>query len=324
VEERELGRSGLRVSRIVLGCGNFGGVGSAPDWFGRGTGEEEAFRIMDAAWEQGITTFDTADAYGGGRSESFIGAWLRTKSAIVRERIVLQTKTFNPMDSGHDSGLSRSRIRRQIESSLRRLGVESVGLYLAHEFDPVVPPTETVLAFDELVREGKVGVVGASNFDEEQLADAVGIAERDELVRYECVQNGYSLLERRDRERVIPFCRDHGIGYQAFSPLAGGWLTGKYRRGEEPPPGSRMTQRPESYVAYRRDSVFSSVEALERESAERGVSAAALALAWLLAQPDVTAVVIGPGRAQHLEPVDGARRVQLSAEERDALTELFE
>jgi aryl-alcohol dehydrogenase-like predicted oxidoreductase len=324
VEERELGRSGLRVSRIVLGCGNFGGIGSAPAWFGRGTGEEEAFRIMDAAWERGITTFDTADAYGGGRSESFIGAWLRTKGASVRDRIVLQTKTFNPMDSGHDSGLARPRVRRQIESSLKRLGVESVGLYLAHEFDPAVPSAETVHTFDELVREGKVGVVGASNFDEEQLAEAVEIAEREGLVRYDCVQNGYSLLERRDRETMIPFCRDHGIGYQAFSPLAGGWLTGKYRRGETPPVGSRMTQRPEPYLGYRRDSVFSSVEALERESAERGVSAAALALAWLLAQPDVTAVVIGPGRAGHLEPVDGAQRVQLSAEDRDALAELFE
>jgi aryl-alcohol dehydrogenase-like predicted oxidoreductase len=324
VEERELGRSGLRVSRIVLGCGNFGGIGSAPDWFGRGTDKKGAFRIMDAAWDLGITAFDTADAYGGGRSESFIGAWLRTKGANVRDRIVLQTKTFNPMDHGQDSGLARSRVRRQIESSLSRLGVESVGLYLAHEFDPVAPPAETVLVFDELVREGKVGAVGASNFDAEQLAEAVEIAEREGLVRYECVQNGYSLLERRDSETVIPFCREHGVGYQAFSPLAGGWLTGKYRRGEAPPTGSRMTQRPEPYLAYRRDSVFSSVEALERESAERGVSAAALALSWLVAQPDVTAVVIGPGRTEHLEPVDGAQRLQLSAAERDALTELFE
>jgi aryl-alcohol dehydrogenase-like predicted oxidoreductase len=324
VEERQLGRSGLRVSRIVLGCGNFGGIGSSPDWFGRGTDEDEAFRIMDAAWEQGITTFDTADAYGGGRSESFIGAWLRTKGASVRDRIVLQTKTFNPMDEGHDSGLARSRIRRQIESSLRRLGVESVDLYLAHEFDPVVLPEEPVLAFDELVREGKVGVVGASNFDAAQLADALEISERGGLVRYECVQNGYSLLERGDRESVIPFCHEYGLGYQAFSPLAGGWLTGKYRRGEAPPRGSRMTQRPEPYLAYRRESVFSSVEALEQESAKCGVSAAALALTWLLAQPEVTAVVIGPGRVEHLEPVDGAQRLQLSPAERDALTELFE
>jgi aryl-alcohol dehydrogenase-like predicted oxidoreductase len=323
MEERELGRSGVRVSRIVLGCGNFGGVGSAPAWFGRGTPKETAFRIMDAAWDHGITTFDTADAYGGGRSESFIGEWLATKRADVRDRIVLQTKTFNPMDTGQPQGLSRIRVRRQIEGSLARLGVDRVAVYMAHEFDPEVSQEETLVVFDELIRAGKVGAVGASNFGAEQLAEAVEIAELEGLARYETVQNCYSLLERGDRETVIPVCREHGLGYQAFSPLAGGWLTGKYRPSEDPPPGSRMTQRPEPYQSYRVDSVFAALAALEQESAEHGVSMAALALAWLLAQQDVSAVVIGPGRPEHLAPLAEAGRLQLSPADRDRLERLF-
>ena len=127
MEQRALGRSGVAVSRIVLGCGNFGGIGSAPAFFGRGTTQEDAFRLLDAAWDLGVTTLDTADAYGGGRSESFIGAWLRTKPSEVGERIVIATKTFNPMAEGADHGLARGRIRRQVETSLGRLGIEFDG-----------------------------------------------------------------------------------------------------------------------------------------------------------------------------------------------------
>src|SRR3982750_1320182 len=133
-----LGATGQGVSRIVLGCGNFGGIGSAPAFFGRGETRDEAFALMDAAWEAGITTFDTADAYGGGRSETWIGEWLRTKGPDVRERIVLSTKTFNPMDEGEDHGLAPERVRRQPGSSLGRLGVERVQLYLTHGWDPDV------------------------------------------------------------------------------------------------------------------------------------------------------------------------------------------
>jgi aryl-alcohol dehydrogenase-like predicted oxidoreductase len=323
VEERELGRSGIRVSRIVLGCGNYGGVGSAPELFGRGTSKEEAFRIMDAGWELGIRAFDTADAYGGGRSESFIGEWLATKHADVRDRIVIQTKTYNPMDVGRDRGLSRDRIIRQFETSLTRLGVERIALYMAHDFDPDVPQEETLLAFDELVRAGKVGAVGASNFDAEQLAEAIELSELEGLARYEWVQNAYSLLERADRESVLPVCRQHGLGYEAFSPLAGGWLTGKYRRGQEPPPGSRMSQRPGPYENYRSERVFDALEEFERTAAARGSSTSALALAWLLAHEDVTAVVVGPGRVDHLAPVEEAQALRLSPPERDRLTELF-
>lgn len=323
MEHRELGRSGVALSRFVLGCGNYGGVGSSPEWFGRGTSREEAFRIMDAAWELGITAFDTADAYGGGRSESFVGEWLRTKRSEVRDCVVIATKTYNPMAAGADHGLGRARIRRQIDTSLDRLGVERVALYLAHEFDDEVPQEETLLAFDALVQAGKVGAVGASNFDAEQLAEAVEISELEGIARYEWVQNSFSLLEQSDRETVLPVCREHGLGYESFSPLAGGWLTGKYRRGEPPPPGSRMTQRPGPYEAYRSDGVFDALEGLAREASDRGVSPAGLALAWLGAHEDVDAIVVGPGSADQLAPVQEALTVTLTPAERDRLGGTF-
>jgi aryl-alcohol dehydrogenase-like predicted oxidoreductase len=323
VEHRELGRSGIAVSRVILGCGSFGGLGSSPAFFGRGIARGEATRIMDAAWELGITTFDTADAYGGGRSESWIGEWLATKGPDVRDAISVETKTYNPVEEGGDRGLARTRILRQIDRSLTRLGVERVALYLAHEFDQVVPQEETLRAFDELVRQGKIGAAGASNFTAEQLAEAVELSELEGLARYELVQNSFSLLDGEDTETVFPVCREHGLGYEAFGPLAGGWLTGKYRRGEAYPEGSRMTQRPESYLRYAREEVFEALEAFEREAFQRGVSMAGLALAWLLAMPDVTAVVVGPTRAEHLEPVREALALELAPEERDHLRGFF-
>ncbi len=323
MERRELGRSGISVTRIILGCGNFGGVGSSPAFFGQGIPHDEAFRIMDAAWELGLTTFDTADAYGGGRSETWIGEWLATKGADVRDTITIETKTFNPMDTGRDHGLSRQRIRRQLESSLRRLGVERVQLYLAHEFDPDIPVEETLGTFDELVRAGKIGAVGASNFSAEQLVEAVEISELEGLTRYEWVQNSFSLLEAGDAETVFSVCHEHGLGYEAFGPLAGGWLTGKYRRGSAYPEGSRMTQRPDGYRDFENDVVFDALEELENEAAAREVSMAGLALAWLLGVPEITGVVVGPTRAEHLEPVSEALSLELSTDEHTHLRGLF-
>jgi len=323
VQHRELGRSGVAVSRVILGCGNFGGVGSAPAFFGQGTPKDEAFRLMDAAWDLGVTTFDTADAYGAGRSESWIGKWLATKGATVRASIAVQTKTFNPMGQGDDHGLAGARVRRQLDTSLERLGIDRVALYMAHAFDPDVPQEETLRAFDELVRSGKIGAAGVSNFTAEQLAEAVELSELEGLTRYEWVQNSYSLLDQDDAETVFPVCREHGLGYEVFGPLAGGWLTGKYRRGESYPDGSRMTQRPESYERYANDAVFDALETLEEEAGDRGVSTAGLALAWLLGDPGVTALVVGPGRVEHLEPVREALGLELATDERDHLKGLF-
>ena len=323
MDERELGRSGIAVSRIILGCGNFGGIGSAPQFFGQGTPKDEAFRLLDAAWELGITSLDTADAYGGGRSESFIGEWLATKGPEARDRVVITTKTFNPMAEGADRGLSRARILRQIDTSLERLGVERVPLYVTHAWDSETPIEETLGALDELVRAGKVGAIGISNVTAEQLAEAVEISDLEELARFEWVQNSFSLLEQGDRETVFPVCHEHGLGYTPFSPLAGGWLTGKYRRREPAPAGSRMMLRPESYEGYRSDLVFDALAAFAHEATERGVSMAGLAVAWALAVPEITAVVIGPNRVDHLSPTREALELRLSNAERDHLSDLF-
>jgi aryl-alcohol dehydrogenase-like predicted oxidoreductase len=323
MEQRALGRSGVAVSRIILGCGNFGGIGSAPRFFGQGTSREDALRLLDEAWELGIRTLDTADAYGGGRSETVIGEWLASRGNEVREQVVIETKTFNPMSDGADRGLGRARIRRQVETSLERLGIERIPLYLAHDFDPDTPQEETLLAFDELVRAGTIGAAGASNFTAEQLAEALELSRLEGLTRYEWVQNAFSLLEQGDRETVFPLCHEHGIGYTPFSPLAGGWLTGKYRRGEELPPGSRMTMRPEGSEHYRTDATFDALEALGREAAGHGVSTAALAIAWLLHVPELTAIVVGPNTVEQLAPVREALDVRLSEADRERIGALF-
>ena len=291
MERAYLGRTGIRVSRLILGCGNFGGVGSAPAFFGRGETKEQAFALMDAAWEAGITTFDTADAYGGGRSEAWIGEWLRAKSSDVREAIVLSTKTFNPMGEGEDHGLAPARIKRQLESSLRRLGVEHVPMYLTHAPDPDVPIEETAGVLDELVAAGKIGAYGCSNVDAGELRLAVAAG------RFAWVQNSYSLLDRDAEAAVLPLCGELGLGFTPFSPLAGGWLTGKYRRNEPAPPGSRMTTRPKAYEHLGTDAVYDGLELLTALG-----DPATLAFAWLLADPRVTAVVVGPRRPEHLAP----------------------
>jgi aryl-alcohol dehydrogenase-like predicted oxidoreductase len=279
---------------------------------------------MDAAWEAGITTFDTADAYGGGRSETWIGDWLRTKGSDVRGRIVLSTKTFNPMDEGEDHGLAPARIRRQLESSLQRLGVERVDMYLAHDWDPGVPVAETLGAFAELVVAGKVGAVGASNIDGEQLREALDVGATPGLAHYAWVQNSYSLLDREPEREVLPLCAERGLGFTPFSPLGGGWLTGKYRRGETAPPGSRMTMRPEPYLhRLDDDCVWRGLDGLAASAEERGTTPAALALAWLLGDPRVTAVIVGPRRSEHLEPALAALAAPLSERERAELSGLF-
>jgi aryl-alcohol dehydrogenase-like predicted oxidoreductase len=293
---------------VILGCGGFGGVGSAPQFFGQGSTLEEAFELMDAAREAGITWFDTADAYGGGRSETFIGEWIRARRP---DGLRITTKTLNPMDVGEDRGLAPDRIRRQIDTSLQRLGVDHVDLYLAHGPDPDVPIVETVGAFEELVAAGKIGAFGVSNVDGEELLAAIAAGSPA------AVQNSYSLLDRYVEAEVLALCRKHGLAFQAFSPLAGGWLTGKYRRGEAVPEGSRMAQRPEPYEQFRADRVFDALEALEA----RG-DPATLAIAWLLADEHVS-VVAGPRRPEHLAPVIAALESPLSPAERDALSDEF-
>jgi aryl-alcohol dehydrogenase-like predicted oxidoreductase len=320
MERRPLGSTQLELSRIGLGCGNFGGIGSAPQFFGQGESREEAFALLDSAFELGVNLLDTADAYGGGRSESWIGAWLRER----RRRMVLSTKVFHSVHGDPaDHGLARERILRQIDGSLERLGVERVDLYLAHEPDPETPLEETLAALDELVRAGKVGAIGASNVDRAWLEAALAISAREGFARVECVQNSYSLLDREVESDVLPFCAEHGLGFTPFSPLAGGWLTGKYRRGEPPPPGSRMTLRPEPYVQLDDDAIYRGLDTLHEAAARRGVDMPTLAIAWLLSHPHVTAVIAGPRSPEHLEPAARALDIALSPAERDELASLF-
>jgi aryl-alcohol dehydrogenase-like predicted oxidoreductase len=303
---RPLGRSALMVPRIALGCGNFGGVGSAPEFFGQGLSEDQAFELMDAAWEFGLTHFDTADAYGGGRSERAIGRWIASRGV----RPQLTTKTYNPMQAGADHGLRPERIARQLRMSLERLGVDQVELYLAHEFDPDVPLAESFGALDQAQAGGTIGAYGVSNFGAAQLTAALAAGAP------QAIQNSYSLLTRQDERDLLTLCAERRVAYLAFGPLAGGWLTGKYRRGEPFPAGSRMTQRPEPYRGFVTDRTFGALDRLQTMAAGRSMSMAGLALAWLLADERVTQIVIGPGRPEHLAPVGEALTHPLTAQDK--------
>jgi aryl-alcohol dehydrogenase-like predicted oxidoreductase len=313
IERRQLGHSDVLLPRVSLGCGNFGGIGSLPAFFGQGLSQDEAFALMDAAWELGITHFDTADAYGGGRSESFIGAWIRARGVTP----VLTTKTFNPMSEGADRGLAPERIVRQLDSSLERLGLDHVDLYLAHDYDPYVPLDSTLGAFEDLAGQGVIRAYGVSNFDAAQLDAALVAGEPS------AIQNSYSLLERGDERTVLPLAAETGVAYLAYGPLAGGWLTGKYRRGQPFPDRSRMTQRPEPYEQLVSDRTFEALDRLAAIAAQRGTTMAGTALAWLLGEERVTQVVTGPGRPEHFEPVREALQKPLSPEERAELGRAF-
>jgi aryl-alcohol dehydrogenase-like predicted oxidoreductase len=326
VEYVPLGPTGVKVSRIILGCGNFGGIGSAPAFFGQGESEEEAFAIMDAALDLGINVFDTADAYGGGRSETTIGRWLERRGAAVRDQVLLSTKAFNPIGEmgPNDHGLSRRHLKRQVHASLQRLGADHVDLYLVHEPDPSTPLEETLGALDDLVRQGTVHYLGASNFEAWRLVRALWLSERHGLQRFAWVQNSYSLLDRLPEPELFPALEQLGLGFTPFSPLSGGWLTGKYRRGQEPPSGSRMTLRPEPYAHLLDGRTFDALEALQEAADERGVWMAALALAWLLHHPRVTAVIVGPRSPAQLAPASQAVELAMTADEHASLGALFD
>jgi 1-deoxyxylulose-5-phosphate synthase len=324
MQYRRLGSTGLKISRLILGCGNFGGIGSAPAFYGMGENEAQAFELMDRALDAGINVFDTADAYGGGLSESFIGRWLNAKGSQVRNHLVLSSKVFNPVGPGpNDRGLSRGHILRQIDASLGRLQTDRLDMYLIHEPDPDTPLEETLTALDHAVRAGKVLYIGASNIEAWRLARALGVSERRGLERFEWVQNSYSLLDRAQEREMFPLCADAGVGFTAFSPLAGGWLTGKYRSGTPYPEGSRMTLRPEPYRHLERDEIHRGLDQLSSDAHSRGVDVSALALAWVLAHPRMDAAVIGPRRPAHLDSAIAALEIALSAEDAGRLAGVF-
>src|SRR3954468_12526543 len=324
MEYRRLGSTGLRISRLGLGCGNFGGIGSAPAFFGMGETEAEAAALMDRAFDAGINFFDTADAYGGGRSESFIGRWLGTKGAHVRDRLLLSSKLFNPVGPGsNDRGLSRRSIFKQVDESLARLQTDRLDMYLIHEPDPETPLEETLHALDDVARMGKVIYVGASNIEAWRLARGLWISDKHAWRRFDWVQNSFSLLERSEERKMFPLRADQRVGFTAFSPLAGGWLTGKYRAAGAFPEGSRMTLRPEPYLHLASDRIFQGLSALAEEASARSVDMTALAIAWVLHQPHVDGAVIGPRTTAHLDAALSALTVNLSDADAARLAALF-
>src|SRR5258708_7716853 len=194
---RRLGSTGLKVSRLILGCGNFGGVGSAPAFYGMGENEAQAFELMDRALDAGINVFDAADAYGGGRSEAFIGRWLKAKGPHVRHHLLLSSKVFNPVGPGpNDRGLSRGHILRQIDASLTRLQTDRLDMYLIHEPDPDTPLEETLVALNDLVRTGKVLYAGASNIEAWRLARPLRVSPMRGFARFDSAHHPYHLLDR--------------------------------------------------------------------------------------------------------------------------------
>jgi aryl-alcohol dehydrogenase-like predicted oxidoreductase len=325
MEYVKLGTTGLKVSRVILGCGNFGGIGSSPAFFGQGESDDEAAGIMDAAFEMGINVFDTADAYGGGRSESAIGRWLATKGSSVRDQVLLSSKAYNPVGDGpNDLGLSRRHIKRQVERSLGRLGAEHLDMFLTHEPDASTPLDETITALDDLVRAGTIHYLGASNVPAWELVQSLWLSERRNAARFGWVQNSYSLLERAPEAELFPALEAFGLGFTPFSPLAGGWLTGKYRRGATAPSGSRMTLRPEPYAHLVVDETFDALEAFEAKASERGVSMAGLALGWLLHHPRVTSVIVGPRSPEQLAPARDALELTMTPDEHAEIHALFD
>ena len=324
MDYRRLGSTGLKVSRLALGCGNFGGIGSAPAFFGMGESEPQASALMDRAFDAGINVFDSANAYGGGRSEAYIGRWLAAKGSAARQQLLLSSKVFNPVGPGpNDRGLSRRHILQQVEESLSRLNTDRLDLYLIHEPDPDTPLEETLAALDDLVRMGKVLYVGASNIEAWRLARGLRISDVRRLVRFDWVQNSYSLLDRAAERELFPLCEDTGVGFTAFSPLSGGWLSGKYRSAGDYPEGSRMTLRPEPYRHLANERIFRALSTFAGEAVSRGADMTALAIAWVLHHPRVDAAIIGPRTPEQLDAALTALSIDMSDADASRLANLF-
>jgi aryl-alcohol dehydrogenase-like predicted oxidoreductase len=323
MEYRAFGRTGMKVSVLGLGCGGFGGVGSAPELFGKGEDKATAFTLMDRAWDAGINYFDTADSYGGGVSERVIGDWLKERK--LRDKLVLSTKVFYAIAEGpNDRSLSRRHITQAIEGSLRRLQTDYVDLYVIMEPDPSTPVEETLEAMNDLMHAGKVRHIGASNISAAQLREALAASDRMGVHRYQSVQNGYNLLDRAIEDDVLPLAAQERMAVTPFSPTSGGLLTGKYRFGERPPAGSRVQLRPKPYEHLMNKRTFEAIDALRVAAAERGLDTGTLALAWVLSHPAITSALIGPRSVDQFKPwLDGVD-VHLTNDEREAIASRME
>lgn len=301
MEYRHLGNSGLRVSAIGLGTNQFGGK----------VDTKGAAAIIKAALDAGINFIDTADIYRQGRSEEAIGAAVKD----IRQQVLIATKARHPMGEGpNDRGTSRHHLLEAVEASLRRLGTDHIDLYQMHTWDPETPIEETMRTLEDLVRSGKVRYIGASNFTAWQLTHANALAEMMGWTQFVSIQPHYHMLHREVEAELLPACDYFGIGVLPYFPLAGGFLTGKYRRGEDAPKGSRGEESP--YVQrYMTDENYTIVEQLEALATESGHSLNELAHAWLLAQPQVSSVISGATKPEHVKANAKAAGWELSAEE---------
>jgi aryl-alcohol dehydrogenase-like predicted oxidoreductase len=309
---KQLGRTGLKVSEICLGTMTFGNQAD----------EATAFAIIDVADIAGVTFFDTADAYplGGdlhtaGRTEEIVGRWLKERGA--RERIVLATKCRGTMGpQPNDEGLSRKHIISACDASLRRLQTDYIDLYQAHAPDPTTPIEETLRAFDDLVRAGKVRYVGCSNYPAWQLAEALWTSDKLGLARFDCDQPRYNLLFRMIEDEILPLCRSQGVGVIAYNPLAGGMLTGRYRQMRNIETNTRFGLKNSGELYQRRywnDVIFTVVDALAGLIESRGKSLTHVALAWVLAQPGISSAILGASKPAQLE--DSLRGVDLALDD---------
>ncbi|QIG45787.1 aldo/keto reductase [Nocardioides anomalus] len=310
---RPLGESGLMVSAVGIGC----------NAFGRRVDPDGVAAILDAAEDVGVTLLDTADIYGSrpGESETLLGEALLGR----RDRFVLATKFGMDMQgtNGADHGVRGSRryVRRAVEASLRRLQTDHLDLYQLHQHDAVTPLEETLSALDDLVREGKVLYVGCSNFDGWQVADAAWTASSGGLTPFVSVQNRYSLLDRTVEAEVTPACERFGLGILPFFPLEYGLLTGKYRRGQDAPEGSRAALDPDR-SAWLREADWDRIEAVEEYAAARDLSVLDVAIAGLAAQPAVSSVISGATRPEQVRTNAAALRWEPSAEDLAELDEV--
>jgi aryl-alcohol dehydrogenase-like predicted oxidoreductase len=287
------------LGRIVFGCGNFGGIGSSPSLRSAGDREEQALQLLDHARRMGLRRFDTANTYGGGASELMLGKWLRSQGASFLQTAQIATKVGNPHGCPPgETPLSAAQIAYHLDESLRRLGIERIDLYYIHEFDRVMPLEETLGAFERAVEAGKIDRFGVSNASLADVEAVRRLAATSLAARFEYVQNEYNLLATADAEELIPYCAEHGLRYTAFSPLAGGLLTGKYRFGEKAPPGSRLAHAPEVCAGYSNEESFAAIERLRQSAGARGETMAEAALRFVLDSPGVDGLIIAPRRIE--------------------------
>ncbi len=320
MEYRRLGTTGLKVSELCMGTMQFGWTAD----------ESTSLTILDAAEAAGLNFIDTADIYSrwapgnpGGIAETIVGNWLRA-SAGRRDRTVIATKVRGPMgEAPNDQGLSRVYIQRAVEASLRRLGVETIDLYQVHWPDEEASVEETLGALDRLVREGKVLYLGCSNYPAWRVIQSLWAADRDRHTPFACVQPHYNLLNRAEYERELEtVCLRYGLGVIPYSPLAGGFLTGKYRQGEAPPPGTRADSSSRIQGWLGEPVAWAVLEKLRTLGAARSKSPLQMALGWLLSRPGITSPIIGPRSLDQLEENLGAVGLHLDEGERMALDEV--